>query len=273
MINWPAVARFLGAIIDLIMLEKQLDILEITKDKAYELADRQVVLAELIVALHCELLAKVPDYYLIANDGKIYTQQYNCAMDLANTDVIREANRAMNAKLDTTSMYSTGLRRDYIESAMGGLVFASSGQFALAYRNEDDLNTLTDLNHYKHMVDSISAGSLFTGHATMSRLAQNTVDLAQSTSRLAESHLEGFITGVTDWVAGPSRDTTSNEDVRKQVNAARDDRLRGTESDIIAPISPRENNITSRRLTVQETGIVTGAVNDPSLNSNPSDSF
>lgn len=221
--NWEAAVRFIGGLIDLIFLEKQLDILEMTKDRAYELADKQVALAEMIVELHCQLLAKTTQYYTVANSAPTYQQQYNCAMSLANIDAIRDANTAMNNGLDTLGMYSAGLRRDYTESAMSGVVFASSGQWALAYRNEDELATATDLRKYKHMVDSINGSSLFTGHHTLNRLGSHTVDLAKSTSKLIEGHLQSFTTGVTDYVV--SRDSSSNSDVKDKVKAARDARL------------------------------------------------
>ena len=63
--------------------------------------------------------------------------------------------------------------------------------------NEDEFADITNLRRLKHMVDSVNVGSLFTGHATMSRLANDTVSLGSSTSRLVDSHLESFVTGVT----------------------------------------------------------------------------
>lgn len=210
MANFATAARFVGALIDLIVLERQLDILERVRDAAYDLADRQVALAEEVVAIHCTLLEKTANYYGVANSAPEYNQQYACAMDVSNTDVKREANRFMNNQLATTDMYSSGLRRDFVETAMAGVVFSSSGDWALAYRNEDELADITNLRRLKHMVDSVNVGSLFTGHATMQRLANQTVDLAASTSRLVESHLQSFVTGVTDWVAGPSQDRTGD---------------------------------------------------------------
>lgn len=268
--NFAVAARFIGALIDLIVLEKQLDILELAKDAAYDLANRQVTIAEALIIAHCTLLEKVSTYYGIANSAPVYSQQYECNMAIANTDVIREANRAMNQQIDTTDMYSAGLRRDFVESAMSGIVFGSSGQWAMAYRNEDDLNQLTQLRRVKHMVDSVNANNLFIASGTFNRLGQDTVNLAASTSRIIESHLESFVTGVTDLVSGPNRDVGSSTSISTAVaNPVQGQPQGAILDDRVLRAEPLPANNNERRIRVLNGQPADPVVTQQSLNPEP----
>ena len=186
--------RIISAVIDVIFAEIRIKLLADLRDALYEVASREIALAETLFEAHKNLREKDSDYFELINSFPIRDQKYACALATAATTSGRKWGRALRRNIKQIGMYSAGERRDVIETSMAGVVDEMSGNMITLYRNQDELHDKTYFAHWKHRVESINRSALFIATDAMRSVGATLENLSVVTANSATGYLSSAAT-------------------------------------------------------------------------------
>ena len=158
---------------------------------AANLQDYAACLAHGLAVEQLNLARNIYSHYKVLKSGDCLhferaradsTQHYKakpwCAMSIAKQKMAREIGRKMYNSLNSTDMYSSGLKRTIIEDSFSTLVDEAAPMVALAYRNEFSLDDKTYLEARANLLSSMDKSNMYVGSSALASVADTQVDLA-----------------------------------------------------------------------------------------------
>ena len=189
-LDWATIAQ---TFFQYMVMKKRLELAKRYQDQQFEFADRELALAEKLFELHKALRIRDPEFFEIVNGATIYAQQYQCALDGSNAEVVHQLNRSMMGVLKNTSAYQSGVRRWGVETHMSNIVYESSGPAAGAYRSQDDFTDGTFMNKYDLMVMSVNQASLYVATDAMNQAGTLAANLYNVNMRSVTNSAQNII--------------------------------------------------------------------------------